>query len=603
MLSLHLPAANVRGPNVSAQMEKNLLRPKVGISNVNKFGRRTAGVKLAPVFSMAQLVVSTESLLILSSDKGIFDLLGYHSQEMSFRSVLTLTGPRSDQQMFQSAIRAMQGMKIQFILYDAIGIDRRLLVSFFSYKDSGSNVHCLIFLCPSEAIMLKDVFADCQFGRALVSAETPHAIHMANKAFLDRFSCSTSEVLGLPLRLICRDYDSNLACSDHSLKPDGSESEDSLSALICIALDGSIARMALKTSDSVGNISDEVTCTPIVEAPNGRIRHLLITIGPLLCRSSTDELRTDDHPLYNVGRAKRRARPQVQPAATIDTSGFLVCPHLQSAGPAVFPRRKPRTESSRESIGDALAPPVVVTPELVAALAELPLRQAAAAAGLSPTAFKKACRKLGVRRWAYKRGRSINILTACSNVSGTHQSQLCTEEELDNRQPAPGPDLQPRVGGSFTYASPGMSAGLAAANLLWVAESDDCAVCDAWRSESARLDGHCSAGVEFRHEQDPAAFRSEGSVVVADHGFQVGSAALEDPWARDQAAAERLVSPGLEAIGSSYYAECGDRPRTPAAAGGLCTGVSAACNLFWEAPVVEECPVRDMLDMPWPLQV
>ena len=44
------------------------------------------------------------------------------------------------------------------------------------------------------------------------------------------------------------------------------------------------------------------------------------------------------------------------------------------------------------------AAPVVVTRELIAALADLPVRQAAAAAGVSATVFKKACLK-GVYRF------------------------------------------------------------------------------------------------------------------------------------------------------------------------------------------------------------
>ena len=60
---------------------------------------------------------------------------------------------------------------------------------------------------------------------------------------------------------------------------------------------------------------------------------------------------------------------------------------------------------SKKPLADGSPPaqPVLITPQLVAALTHLPLCQAAAAAGVSPTTFKKACRKLGLRRWAYKR--------------------------------------------------------------------------------------------------------------------------------------------------------------------------------------------------------
>ena len=52
---------------------------------------------------------------------------------------------------------------------------------------------------------------------------------------------------------------------------------------------------------------------------------------------------------------------------------------------------------------DCPAPLVVVTPELLDSVRDMSLVSAAATVGLSATAFKRACRKLGVRRWTYQR--------------------------------------------------------------------------------------------------------------------------------------------------------------------------------------------------------
>ena len=48
--------------------------------------------------------------------------------------------------------------------------------------------------------------------------------------------------------------------------------------------------------------------------------------------------------------------------------------------------------------------PVVVTPAILQRLSDLSLAQAAQALGVSATAFNRACRRLGLRRWAYRRG-------------------------------------------------------------------------------------------------------------------------------------------------------------------------------------------------------
>ena len=55
-------------------------------------------------------------------------------------------------------------------------------------------------------------------------------------------------------------------------------------------------------------------------------------------------------------------------------------------------------------------PTVVFTRERINSTQMLRLKHAAAAAaavGVSPTAFKKACRRLGVARWAYRRQRTV----------------------------------------------------------------------------------------------------------------------------------------------------------------------------------------------------
>ena len=65
---------------------------------------------------------------------------------------------------------------------------------------------------------------------------------------------------------------------------------------------------------------------------------------------------------------------------------------------------KPR----RSRISAKPVPPgrVVVNPELLESLRGLPLPHAARSIGISVTAFKAACRKLGIRRWEHTRGRA-----------------------------------------------------------------------------------------------------------------------------------------------------------------------------------------------------
>jgi hypothetical protein len=76
--------------------------------------------------------------------------------------------------------------------------------------------------------------------------------------------------------------------------------------------------------------------------------------------------------------------------------GFLSLPGQDGAGPAIFPRRKAGSGGGVQ--------PVVITPDVLRALAGRPLSEAAQRLGVSATALKHACRKLGILRWPYKKG-------------------------------------------------------------------------------------------------------------------------------------------------------------------------------------------------------
>ena len=80
--------------------------------------------------------------------------------------------------------------------------------------------------------------------------------------------------------------------------------------------------------------------------------------------------------------------------------------------------------------------PVAVTRELVATLSALPLQRAAAAAGVSPTAFKGACRTLGIARWTYQRGRceagtAETVSAAAAGEPGAAHCSVMDAEEGD----------------------------------------------------------------------------------------------------------------------------------------------------------------------------
>ena len=70
----------------------------------------------------------------------------------------------------------------------------------------------------------------------------------------------------------------------------------------------------------------------------------------------------------------------------------------------ITPRHRKENSEDKQPI-QAASPVILITLDLVQSLHGLSLPQAAKVLGISVTAFKNACRRLGIRRWEYTRGK------------------------------------------------------------------------------------------------------------------------------------------------------------------------------------------------------
>ena len=119
-----------------------------------------------------------------------------------------------------------------------------------------------------------------------------------------------------------------------------------------------------------------------------------------------------DHPYVRPDRGGVRPRPHGprRPAGDRDApkssspSPSSSSSSSQGGGATIFPRRK-AGEKVRPGAALRGEGPIVVTLELLTSLEQFPLNKAAERIGLSATALKNACRKLGVRQWNYRRNR------------------------------------------------------------------------------------------------------------------------------------------------------------------------------------------------------
>jgi hypothetical protein len=348
------------------------------------------------------MVVSLQSPHhVLATEDGVQQMFGFLTSEIVGQSVMKLIGRKSDPVMFQSVIQntgILESSKVHFTLHDRAGAEKKTMVATAPFYKEGILIGCHITFRTSFAITLQEAFEESHCPHALVSSKSPNVISMVNEEFSRKFGCNRNQALGQILGTI-----------------QGPDTSGWIS-LIRNACDGQISRNRVNTRNSSarmhpdGSSFEDVVCVPVVEAPNGKVRHILVMFPPPPQQAAGPPLPavhnfSPARPFIAPLMAADERDPGPGPATPMpashgpaDSASFFSCPHRRGFGPAIFPRRKVALDGS---VVPAL--PVVVTMELLSTLHDLPLHKAAEAIGVSATAFKKACRKLGVRRWTYKR--------------------------------------------------------------------------------------------------------------------------------------------------------------------------------------------------------
>ena len=284
-----------------------------------------------------------------------------------------------------------------------------------------------IHLSALATVTLENALHIGDLPQILISADSPHPIHMASERFIKELDLSRSQILGRSLDAIFP-AESDVWCH-----------------VLGAALQGYAVPWTLKHSCS---LIDAVVFT-VVDSPHGRVRYLLIRL--LLRGANTTGV-------SNVDSASERAQSDTSSCACSKTAIRALSEQMCSDSPpiSVSPNSCPKSSSER---GHPIFPrgragsrrsPVVITSDVIQKLRSLPLQEAARAVGVSATAFKHACRRLGLRRWAYKRRpapetRSAMAASACGTDSdGCDSCEGCSRAAVRNISTSPaGQELVP----------------------------------------------------------------------------------------------------------------------------------------------------------------
>ena len=399
--------------------------------------------------SSATIVIWVEApFKVLAADRN--EIFGFLQHELVGETVEKLAGPLSDTSLFRQAIARTSShcyTKIQMILYSKNGKEMQFNVSCEPLLYGGIFVGCLTVFKPFQAVSLQKVietFQESQCAQCLISADAPHEIQACNEAFAKSFGCRRNDILGQPVTF--------LASVIHGSDP------HSWRILTMSAVEGTIIKRRISSpgaqDDTSAGTFEEAFFVPVVEdLLKTRIRHILILFQPPLLlalppvyQSPGAGLASSHEPVFSPPIRLEFERPALPCSWTgstwlvHDNPGLAMparppCPTAPafSAGAdssleagvraeifaaacgrrppwSIAPKSTPEIRPRRRIVpsisgAEGITPlTVVFTPALLEDLRGQPLPAAARSIGVSATAFTRACRRLGLRRWPFRRG-------------------------------------------------------------------------------------------------------------------------------------------------------------------------------------------------------
>ena len=352
------------------------------------------------------------------TDPRFEELLGFGSEAVIGRSIRFMMGPHSDVVQIDSAIKATACAKtttsFHAALYSGDGECKRLAVTCSPfYQSNGELIGCGLAFEPSHALSVSAALEVSRNAKMLVSADSSHTVQAVNEEFTRVFGIDKCEIAGRSLRMI-HGPRTNRATWQSLLQAAcaGRSSEGVIVACSRTCQESEYLARVFPVVDDASRIGSLVIyfypqpvntfeCDWVgSEAPS-----YFHTLG---CRDTSpahrDDLSEDlpstdggAHTPYGCPAPRLSQRPVGVPLpAGVPSPIKLATPSRLK----VVPRRRLARATSPPAIA---ASAVEITLGLLGNLSDVSIAAAASRIGISTSALKKACRRLGVSRWPYRR--------------------------------------------------------------------------------------------------------------------------------------------------------------------------------------------------------
>ena len=327
-----------------------------------------------------QLIVSFQYPHKILKAIGTEDI--YQANNLLGYSLDVLFGPGGDSSGLRSAIHASSALisvSIPIIIFDHNYQEIQMVATCLPWYDVDEDrAACLVSLCrenKSYYEMMNKSFENMQdYPAVLANAQAPNDIVRVNEQTVSLFGLCENQLVGCPLEKM-------LAPSSDMLR---------LRMLLDAGAAGCTAQVRLQVLTCASECPLVFTCQPVHYALGASQPRLLLVSFAEDCELAASPGDAVDAALPFLPAAAFRPACHCAPTSA---KGLLT----------IYPRRKagrPGLDQARR----CSAGPVLVTLELLQGLSHLPLCQASDLLGISPTALKRACRKVGLARWPVRRG-------------------------------------------------------------------------------------------------------------------------------------------------------------------------------------------------------
>jgi hypothetical protein len=325
---------------------------------------------------MAMLLDPREPHQILRVYSSVEDMLAYTADELMGRPLACLFSMRSEPiHLIDSAIEVSvyhsTTTRRHVTLYDRYGKDVLMVATFAPCVEQAVLQGCRMDLKRICPLRFQEA-ADRQNKRCLLEPNKLDAIPTADPE-------SHSNSIGEPNQVFGMTFGAS-QCGFRPIKED-----------------------AVIRPNPTPHGSEKFVCTPVSDALNVRTKHgtveFMLSPPSSAALSSSTVRRLCNR---NTGSSIHASSTPSSPLQESPSSPPTFAPAIVDKLPTILPGSRPARAARWPPF--AISSPMVITRELIDTLHGLPLPRAARTIGVSPSAFKKSCRRLGIARWDYKRG-------------------------------------------------------------------------------------------------------------------------------------------------------------------------------------------------------